>query len=136
MMKVINYRSLKIINSDPLVNNVVEICRDLVCGCCTREENECCYAHHAPIVGEGDYVIFCTDHLCGKCECDSCRKFHAPEHLRYRVRDGFVGHVATLNSAHNNRGMDVAHAFPSSFYDQQVLKQMRTGNYVGDPKSR
>jgi hypothetical protein len=73
MMKVIDYLSLKSINSDPLVNNVVEICRDLECGCCTREENECRYAHHAPIVGEGDYVIFCTDHLHGKCECDSCR---------------------------------------------------------------
>ena len=133
MMKVINTKS---IDNDPLVNNVVEICRDLVYGRSTREANECHYAHHAPTVGEGNDVIFCNDHLRGKHEHDSCRYFHAPENLRYHVRDGVVGPVATLNYAHNNRGMDVAHAFASSFYDQQVIKQMRTGNYVGDPKSK
>lgn len=130
---------LPVLRSPSSVKNMtkplVEICRDFVRGRCTREADECRYAHHAPTAGEGDYVIVCSDHLRGKCERDSCRYFHAPENLRSRIRDGALGPAATLNSAYSNRGMDAAHAFPSSFYDQQVLKRMRTGDYAGDPHS-
>lgn len=130
---------LAVLRSPSSVKNMtkplMEICRDFVHGRCTREADECRYAHHSPTAGEGDYVIVCSDHLRGKCERNFCRYFHAPEHLRSRIRDGAVDPAATLHSAHNNRGMDASHAFPSSFYDQQVLKRMRTGDYAGDPHS-
>lgn len=114
---------------------LMEVCKDFVRGRCTREADECRYAHHAPTAGEGDSVIVCADHLRGKCKRDSCRYFHAPEHLKSRIRDVVVGPAATLNSACNSPNMGAAYAFPSSFYDQQVLKRMRTGDYAGDPHS-
>lgn len=119
----------------PLGHRVDAVCKDFVRGRCTREADECRYAHHAPTAGEGDSVIVCADHLRGKCERDSCKYFHAPCHLRSRVRDVAVGPAATLNSPLNNPNMVAAYAFPSSFYNQQVLKRMRTGDYAGDPHS-
>ena len=37
---------------------------DFVRGRCTREADECRYAHHAPTAGEGDSVIVRADYLC------------------------------------------------------------------------
>ena len=59
----------------------------------------------------------CAVHLRGKCERDSGKYFHAPCHLRSRVRDVAVGPAATLNSPLNNPNMVAAYAFPSSFYN-------------------
>ncbi|GLJ24951.1 hypothetical protein SUGI_0477560 [Cryptomeria japonica] len=85
----------------------VEVCRDYVRGRCSREADECRYAHHAPTAGQGDHVTVCADYLRGRCERNSCRYFHAPDHLRSRIKDVPIEPAATFNSVQYNLGMDI-----------------------------
>eukprot|EP01018_Ginkgo_biloba_P019351 Gb_26006 [translate_table: standard] len=114
----------------------IEVCRDYVRGRCSREADECRYAHHPPTAGEGDYTIVCQDYLRGKCERDSCRYFHAPEHLRSRIKDLPVGPAITVNSGRYHSGLGAANAYPTAFYEHQAAKRMRIDDSSGGRRPR
>ncbi|KAH9308075.1 hypothetical protein KI387_035986, partial [Taxus chinensis] len=114
----------------------LEVCRDYVRGRCSREADECRYAHHAPTAGQGDYVTVCADYVRGKCERDSCRYFHAPAHLRSRIKDVPAEPSATFNPVSYNLGIDAAYAFRPSAYDQQPVKRMRIRDNADEYPSR
>lgn len=102
----------------------IEVCRDFVRGRCARRAEECRFAHHMPTGGDGEYIIVCHDFLRGRCQRDACRYFHAPSHLRSRIKD-LPGDSVDLDHGGHNSGFEGAYALSGGSYEQQAAKRMR-----------
>nr|CDS34419.1 muscleblind protein [Hymenolepis microstoma] len=63
----------------------LEVCRQYQRKMCSRDENECKFAHPPPHVDvQNGRVICCYDSIKGKCQRHDppCKYFHPPQHLR------------------------------------------------------
>ncbi|XP_013406900.1 muscleblind-like protein 1 isoform X7 [Lingula anatina] len=67
----------------------LEVCREFQRGACSREHDECRYAHPPDSVHidpNDNHVTVCMDYIKGKCSRDSCRYFHPPPHLQAQIK--------------------------------------------------
>lgn len=71
----------------------IEVCKEFLRGRCTRQENDCRFAHPPDniTIGVDNTVTACIDFIKGRCQRDPCRYFHPPDHLAARFRPGGVG---------------------------------------------
>jgi len=67
----------------------LEVCREFQRGTCTRQPNECRYAHPPDSVAldsADSHVTVCMDFVKGKCSREACRYFHPPPHLQGQIK--------------------------------------------------
>ncbi|XP_071165290.1 muscleblind-like protein 1 isoform X4 [Mytilus edulis] len=67
----------------------LEVCREFQRGTCTRQPNECRYAHppeNVTVDTTDNLVTVCMDHVKGKCTRESCKYFHPPSHLQAQIK--------------------------------------------------
>ncbi|XP_041353610.1 muscleblind-like protein 1 isoform X2 [Gigantopelta aegis] len=67
----------------------LEVCREFQRGTCTRQPNECRFAHppeNVTVESTDNHVTVCMDFVKGKCARDSCRYFHPPSHLQAQIK--------------------------------------------------
>ncbi|BBN14994.1 muscleblind [Marchantia polymorpha subsp. ruderalis] len=115
----------------------IEVCRDYVRGRCSRDAEDCRFAHHNPTGGDGEYVIVCQDFLRGKCERDACRYLHPPDHLRSRIRDISVGPTPLAVEHYDPGPFDAPLSnYAARLYEHQAAKRMRIEEHAGDPHRR
>lgn len=71
-------------------SNTIEVCREFLRGRCSRDPDDCRYAHPPPHinVGSDNGVTVCMDFVRGYCNRNACRYFHPPPRLQSRVRGG------------------------------------------------
>ena len=66
-----------------------QVCREYQRGTCSRQTNECRFAHPPDTVSvdnTDNHVTVCMDFVKGRCSRDSCRYFHAPPHLQTQIK--------------------------------------------------
>ena len=66
-----------------------QVCREFQRGTCTRQPNECRYAHPPDSVAldtADSHVTVCMDFVKGKCSREACRYFHPPPHLQGQIK--------------------------------------------------
>ena len=83
-----------------------QVCREFQRGTCTRQPNECRFAHppeNVTVESTDNHVTVCMDFVKGKCARDSCRYFHPPSHLQAQIKAAqqrvASASVATASSA-------------------------------------
>ncbi|KAL2622323.1 hypothetical protein R1flu_002528 [Riccia fluitans] len=115
----------------------IEVCRDFVRGRCSRDAEDCRFAHHNRTGGDGEYVIVCQDFLRGKCERDACRYLHPPDHLRSRIRDIPVGPTPLAVDRYDPGAFDAQlNNYAASLYEHQAAKRMRIEEHAGERHRR
>uniref|UniRef100_UPI00358E7E87 muscleblind-like protein 2a isoform X2 n=1 Tax=Myxine glutinosa TaxID=7769 RepID=UPI00358E7E87 len=64
----------------------LEVCREFQRGTCSREDDECRYAHppkHCQV--DNGRVVACFDSLKGRCTRENCKYLHPPPHLKTQL---------------------------------------------------
>jgi len=67
----------------------LEVCRDYLRNSCSRNDNDCKYAHphvKSMIDQTDNCVIVCMDSVKKRCNRDQCKYFHPPSHLILKVK--------------------------------------------------
>eukprot|EP00106_Octopus_bimaculoides_P010300 XP_014777742.1 PREDICTED: muscleblind-like protein 2 [Octopus bimaculoides] len=66
-----------------------EVCREFQRCTCTRQPNDCRYAHppeNVTVDPSDNMVTVCMDYMKGKCTRDTCKYFHPPHHLQAQIK--------------------------------------------------
>ncbi|XP_036367045.1 muscleblind-like protein 1 isoform X3 [Octopus sinensis] len=67
----------------------LEVCREFQRCTCTRQPNDCRYAHppeNVTVDPSDNMVTVCMDYMKGKCTRDTCKYFHPPHHLQAQIK--------------------------------------------------
>jgi len=77
----------------------LEVCREFQRQRCTRNDNDCKFAHPGSNVEIIDgKVIACYDSIKERCSRETCKYFHAPAHLRDQLIINGRNHLALKNA--------------------------------------
>uniref|UniRef100_A0A0L8GW82 C3H1-type domain-containing protein n=1 Tax=Octopus bimaculoides TaxID=37653 RepID=A0A0L8GW82_OCTBM len=66
-----------------------KVCREFQRCTCTRQPNDCRYAHppeNVTVDPSDNMVTVCMDYMKGKCTRDTCKYFHPPHHLQAQIK--------------------------------------------------
>ena len=79
---------LKGCHRDSIISFLRQICREFQRGICSRDPNECRYAHPPDNVStdSDNHVTVCMDFIKGRCTRETCRYFHPPPHLQSQIK--------------------------------------------------
>jgi muscleblind protein len=79
----------RITDSEFCFHDLLQVCREFQRGTCTRQPNECRYAHppeNVTVDTTDNLVTVCMDNVKGKCTRDLCKYFHPPPHLQAQIK--------------------------------------------------
>lgn len=69
--------------------HLFQVCREFQRCTCTRQPNDCRYAHppeNVTVDPSDNMVTVCMDYMKGKCTRDTCKYFHPPHHLQAQIK--------------------------------------------------
>jgi hypothetical protein len=96
----LNYCFLKKKTKNELLK---QICPEFKQSKCEKSADECAMAHppaQCPVDAENGLVTVCVDFIKGKCNRETCKYFHPPEHLVTQLKKQKINNNAAVAAAH------------------------------------
>jgi hypothetical protein len=108
-----------------------KICVDYQNGVCKKTVKECQFAHpppNCPLDNDNNLVIVCVDFIKGKCNRETCKYFHPPEHLvshlkKLKLSNNAAAAAAAANTSLINPSLLNLSLFPTSLQSQFTQTQ-------------